>query len=151
MKDWEDVTEAELLKNNPDLRVQGSALPAGPGSRGKKPYNKYRVADKADRTYNGVLFASAKEAKFAATLDLRVKAGDISFWLYNVPFRLPGGTKYVLDFMTFTKVFDSLDKKGEPEWTWHIGYIECKGYETAMGKLKRRQAESIFGIHIEVV
>ena len=68
-----------------------------------KPHraNKYNVAPKEERIYNGVLYASKKESLQAADLDLQVKAGEIDFWLRQVPIRLPGGKIYKVDFVTF--------------------------------------------------
>ena len=43
-------------------------------------YNKYRVAPKSDRTYNGVLYASKAEAIRAQELDLLVRAGHVIEW-----------------------------------------------------------------------
>jgi hypothetical protein len=86
-------------------------------------------------------YASRKEAKYAEELSLRQKAGDISFWLEQVPFQLPGGVIHRLDFAIFKGL------KGIYEVDW----VEVKGKDLAMGKLKRKQVESIYGIHVQVV
>ncbi len=141
------MTQEELnqrLAENKDLRVAGQAstLTAVPLSK----TNKYHVAAKEDRTLNGRTYASKKEMLYAQELELRVKAGDIDFWLEQIPFRLPGGTTYRLDFMTFKA------RNNEPyALTWTIEYIEVKGKDLRLGQIKRRQAEELFGIEIKVV
>lgn len=152
---WSIEDVAAAMASNPDLaRVntvgrpsppkteQGQSLINAPRTKGATR-NKYGVAPKEDRIYNGVLYASKKEAKFAAELDLRKKAGDISFWLRQVPFALPGGSVYRLDFMAFTRLDD--------EAAWLVDYIEVKGRDLPMGKLKRHQTEEIYHISIRVV
>ena len=105
--------------------------------------NKYHVADKEARTYNGVVYHSKREAQYAQELDVKVKAGELSFWLRQVPFRLPGQTQYRLDFMTFGSVAGTA--------LYHVRYIEVKGMKLRLGEIKRRQTEEIYGIEIEVV
>jgi hypothetical protein len=53
--------------------------------------------------YNGVTYDSKKEARYAAQLDLRVKAGEIDFWLYHVRFPIGGDPPayYESDFETY--------------------------------------------------
>jgi hypothetical protein len=94
-------------------------------------------------------YASKKEADYAAGLELAQKAGQIAFWLEQVPLRLPGGSKYLLDFVVFTwnKGMRSEDRQG----AWDIEFVEVKGKDLPIGKLKRKQAEEIYGIYIEVV
>ena len=79
--------------------------------RGEKPVkqNKYHVAPAGDRTYKGMLFASKREASKCAELDLDVIAGEIDFYLRQVPFDLGAGVKYVADFVTFKNVYDHND------------------------------------------
>ncbi len=87
-------------------------------------------------------YASKKEAKYAAELKLMKEAGEIEFWLEQVPFRLPGGTTYRLDFLVFR-----MDSMG----SWDLEFIEVKGMKIRLGEIKRHQVEEIYGIHIEVV
>jgi Protein of unknown function (DUF1064) len=77
--------------------------------------------------YAGVKYASKREARYAAELDLRVKAGEIASWRRQVkiPLRINGRkiTNYVIDF----------------EVRHHSGvleYIEVKGFQTAEWRLK---------------
>lgn len=169
MSYWTDDLLAEKLKNK-DLSVEvpniapgrkSDSSSAGEGSlslEGKfrvnsRRVNKYGVAPRDERTYNGVVYHSKKEALFAADLEMRKKAGDIDFWLRQVPFRLPGKTVYRLDFMTFKKIEQPM--KGEPLNfifpMFLVEYIEVKGRAIPLGEIKRRQTEELYGIRIRVV
>ncbi len=154
---------SQILKENPDLKIQNlngmDALKeiATESSRvGMKAQTdgKYHIAPKEARFYDGRVYRSKKEARFAEGLDLRVKAGDIDFWLYEVPFRLPGKrVVYRLDFMTF-----SIIRQQTLEWSkeldeigYGVNFYEVKGFKTPVGEIKRKQTEEIYKIHIEVV
>lgn len=87
---------------------------------------------------DGLKFPSKKEARYYAELKIRVAAGEVLFFLMQVPFHLPGGVKYVLDFMEF----------------WADGSVHCvetKGVETEAFKLKKRLVEATYPVKIEVV
>jgi hypothetical protein len=119
--------------------------------KGRSKYNAVRT--------NG--YASKKEAEYAEGLAAAKAAGDISFWLEQVPFKLPGGSKYLLDFVVFTLVpktaraehllmVDKIDR-AELHWAFDVRFVEVKGRDLPLGKLKRRQTEELYGIKIEVV
>jgi hypothetical protein len=61
----------------------------------------------------------------------------IQFFLMQVPFSLPGGAKHVVDFCIFTKNT--------------VLFVEAKGRDLPVGKLKRQQVEDLFNINIHVV
>jgi len=86
----------------------------------------------------GIKFHSKKEARYYLELVCRQKAGEIKYFLMQVPFRLPGNAKHLLDFM----IVHSDDS---------IEYVEVKGKDLPMGKMKRNQVEEIYGIRITVV
>ena len=96
--------------------------------------NKYN-ATKTE--YRGVRYDSKREARFAADLDLRIMAGEVRFWLRQVPFQLIASA-YRVDFVVF-----------ETDGSTH--FIEVKGYDTPVGKLKRKQTEALYPVKIEVV
>lgn len=75
-------------------------------------------------------YSSKLEAKYAQKLDMAQKSGELVFWLEQVPVTLPGGLKYVLDFMEFWA-----SKNNEPG---EIVFTECKGYETPEWKIKHK-------------
>ena len=85
---------------------------------------------------DGIRFDSKKEAKYYEELKLRQKAGDIVFFLRQVPLHLPGKTRYVIDFLEF-----------HADGTVH--FVEIKGHKTEVYKIKKRQAESLYPIQIE--
>lgn len=106
---------------------------------------------------NGRRYPSKKQAQYAADLALRKAAGEISFWLEEVPFLLPGvytdkrgrqrRAVYRLDFMVF---YPETDCGGC--WSSRpVMWIEIKGKDLPQGKLKRLQVEALYGIHIVVV
>ena len=85
---------------------------------------------------DGIKFSSKKEAGVYSQLDLRKKAGDVLFFLRQVPFHLPGGVRYVVDFVTF-------DKDGS------VHFIDAKGVKTESYRAKKRMVEALFPIEIE--
>jgi len=91
-------------------------------------------AKKCER--NGIKFPSKLERSVYDHLVLLQKAGKILFFLRQIPFDLPGAAKHVVDFMVFL-----------PE---NALFIEAKGRDLPMGKLKRKQVEEIFGIDIHL-
>lgn len=120
-----DRKERELWIGRP------STIPDVPAKR--KP--RIQVAPKAERTVDGILFASKKEANRYRELALFRRLGDVRFFLRQVPFHLPGGVKYLLDFMVF--------------WAdGSITYEDVKGMRTEMYRLKKRQVEALYPITI---
>lgn len=84
-------------------------------------------------------YASKAEARYAAQLGQRKAAGEVLFWLEQVPLMLPGGVKYVCDFQVF-------------EADGSVRFVEVKGFETPAWKIKARLvAEAYPMIAIEVV
>lgn len=88
--------------------------------------------------HEGITFASKLEMGYYKQLQYMQKAGEISFFLFQVPFRLDGNTKYVVDFIVF-------HTSGE------IEFIDTKGRDTPMSILKRKQVESRYPIEIKLV
>ncbi len=84
---------------------------------------------------DGIKFSSKKEAKHYQELKLLQKSGGLLFFLRQVPFHLPGGVKYVCDFLCF----------------WKDGTVtieDVKGMKTPMYSLKKKQVETIYPITI---
>lgn len=88
-------------------------------------------------TVDGIRFDSKKEARYYEQLKLRKAAGEVSYWLRQVPLHMPGGTRYVVDFLVFF-----VDQSRPPE------YVDVKGRETAMFRMKRREIEHLFPIKV---
>ncbi len=87
---------------------------------------------------DNIKFSSKKEAKRYNILKLLQKSGDILFFLRQVPFHLPGGVKYVCDFLIF--------------WANGIVTIEdVKGFKTESYKAKKKMVEALYPIEISEV
>jgi hypothetical protein len=87
---------------------------------------------------DGIRFPSKLEANYYEILQRSLKYGGVKYFLRQVPFHLPGNTKYLLDFMVFFR-------------DGSINYVEIKGYDTPLSKLKRKQVQSLYPIQIEVI
>lgn len=63
---------------------------------------------------------------------------DISFFLRQVPMHLPGGVKYVCDYLIF--------------WSdGNVSFEDVKGYRTDLYKAKKKIVEAKYPIKIEEV
>ena len=88
---------------------------------------------------DGIKFDSKAEARYYAELKLRREQGEVVQFLRQVPFHLPGGVRFVVDFLEF-----------HADGTVH--FVDVKGMETAVFKAKRRQVEQLYApIKIETV
>ena len=87
---------------------------------------------------DGIKFDSKKEAAYYVELKLRKRAGEIVFFLRQVPFHLPGNTVYRVDFQEF-----------HADNTVH--FIDVKGYSTKGFIRAKKQVEAIYPVEIEVV
>jgi len=84
-----------------------------------------------------IKFPSKLERACYDRLNLLKKIGDILFFIRQVPFDIPGARKHVVDYCIFTKE--------------NVLFIESKGKDLPMGKLKREQVEALFPIKIHTV
>lgn len=89
-------------------------------------------------TLDGIRFDSKLESRFYQRLVLLQKAGEVVFFLRQVPFHLPGGVKYVCDFQIFYSDHS-------------VSFVDVKGYETETFKVKKKIVESIYPVEIEIV
>ena len=87
---------------------------------------------------DGINFDSKKEARYYTELKLRVKAGEVIFFLRQVPFDLPGKVKYRIDFQEF-----------HSDGTIH--FVDVKGKRTEMYIAKKKMVEALYPIEIEEV
>lgn len=87
---------------------------------------------------DGHHFASKLEHKFYRELLIRQRAGEVVFFLRQVPLHLPGGVKYVCDYLVFNA-------------DGTASFVECKGLMTPTAAMKIKQAEALYPIKIEVV
>ena len=75
-------------------------------------------------------YASKREAAYADLLRRSKDAGAILDWLEQVPIKLPGNVRYVVDFMII-------------ELDGSVRFIEIKGMETPEWKIKIRILEEM--------
>ena len=87
---------------------------------------------------DGIKFHSKLEASYYQNLKILKKINLVDFWLQQVPFILPGGVKYLCDFLVFYA--DGSHK-----------FVDVKGFETALFKMKKKQVESIYNVKIDIV
>lgn len=109
---------------------------------------------------DGIKFASKLEARYYQELEFRRKAGEILYFLRQVPFHLPGGVIYRVDFLLvsyhtgFTGC-EQLRMEGARDLRhvdpMVIEYVDCKGWDTQAGKNKIKQVEAIYGVKINLV
>lgn len=121
----------EKLKNY-QQRKGGKRQEASPPPKKRSKYNAKKVV------VDGIKFDSKKEAKYYEQLKLRKAAGEVDYFLLQVPFHLPGGVVYKCDFQEFHK-----------DGTVH--YVDTKGFETPEFKIKKKQVEALYPVIIEVV
>ena len=89
-----------------------------------KSYNKYGAKP---TIYNGIKYHSKFEAEYAKNLDWRLKAKDIKRWERQVKISLDVNDSHICNyFMDFVIAHN----------TGAIEYVEVKGVETAVWKLK---------------
>lgn len=100
-----------------------------------RPKHKFRAKP---TQVDGFKFPSQKEARYYVNLKLRVRAGEVLFFLRQVPIHLPGGTKLVIDFLEFHA--DGM-----------VHFVDTKGIKTETFKIKRREVEALYPFDIEVV
>lgn len=87
---------------------------------------------------DGIRFDSKKEAKYYQQLKLRVKAGEVLFFLRQTPFHLPGGVTYRVDFQEF-----------HADGTVH--FTDVKGMQTKDFIMKKKMVEDLYPVEIEIV
>jgi len=99
-----------------------------------RPRHKFRANPSEE---DGIRFASKKERSYYRGLKLRQKGGEVLFFLRQAPFHLPGNVRHIIDFIEF--------------WTdGTVHFVEIKGFDTPLGKLKRKQVMDLYPIDVEV-
>lgn len=120
----------------PKLRELIAAHGQGASREGATKPNKY---NNHPTTVDGIRFDSKREARYYEQLKIRQKLGEVWYWLRQVPLHLPGGTRYVIDFLVFFK-----DPNLLPE------FVDVKGKETKVFRLKKREVEHHYPIRIKL-
>ena len=87
---------------------------------------------------DGIRFSSQREGKRYEELKQLQKCGEVVWFIRQAPCHLPGGVKYLADFVVI----------------WACGEVtveDVKGMKTPMYRLKKRQVEAIYPIHIKEI
>jgi hypothetical protein len=100
-----------------------------------KTYHKFKAKP---QNLDGIYFASKKESKRYIMLNLLQKSGEVLFYLRQVPMHLPGGVKYVCDFVVFWS-------SGE------VTFEDVKGLKTPLYVAKKKMIEDIYPIKIQEI
>ncbi len=103
------------------------------GYRIIKQTNKYKAIK---QEYKGGLYHSKKEARYAQELDLRKKAHDIKSWRRQVKIPLDCNGYHITNYYIDFEITHNDDL---------IEFVEVKGFETEVWKLKWKIFESIYG------
>ena len=103
----------------------------------QKPKKRSKYGNKRTE-YAGRVFDSAHEAEIYKQLDFRVRAGELRGVVCQQVFQLPGGVKYIADFIALKNdgSYDVIDAKSEAT-------RKDKVY-----RIKRRQMKEVLGIEI---
>lgn len=117
----------DVQRLNPGLELTGTMK--------KHKYN----ATRTERLWKGILwkFDSKAEARRFDALTAMQEAGEVQFFLVQVPFRLPE-TTYRVDFVVWWK-------------DGHVTFEDVKGRMTPKSKLKIDQVRRIHGIDITII
>ena len=110
----------------------GSRQDATMTSPSKWQRHSYRKFKNVPTERDGLRFDSKKEAKRYDALKALREEGEVVQFLTQAPaFRLPGGGRYVPDFLVF--------------WTdGHVSIEDVKGMRTESYKAKKRIVESVY-------
>jgi len=100
--------------------------------RPRKRCSKYNAAP---TFVDGIRFPSKREAARYVQLTLARRGGEVLRFWRQVPFDLPGGVKYRLDFMVHWK-------------DGNVTYEDVKGVRTPVYKLKKKQVEELYALKI---
>lgn len=84
---------------------------------------------------DGIKFPSKKHARHYEGLKLQQRAGEVLFFLREVPFHLTGGVTYRVDFMVFRS-------------DGNVTLEEVKGVKTPLYILKKKQVEALYPVQI---
>lgn len=98
----------------------------------KFKFNNKKIID------DGHKYDSKLEHKYKKYLDILKANGDVTCYLPHIPIPLPGGTKYIADFLVFYS--DGM-----------VRFIDVKGVQTDTFKIKKREVEAIYPFEIEII
>lgn len=114
-----DLNSAQLNWNSP-------AAPNG--------HHKYRAKE---TWVDNIRFPSKLQARCYEWLKLRQAAGDVLWFVMEVPFHIGGGVKHRVDFLAVLA-------------TGGVELIEAKGRDIPEGKARRKMVEAKYGVKIQL-
>jgi hypothetical protein len=124
----EDMNEAQLAAVNKGQVIEHNTpkSPRKSNPDGYKPIrrNKYNVAPKEDRTFDGIIFSSVKEMDYYKDLKILKRAEEIKGFLRQMPIRFQSGLTYWVDFMVW-------------ENDGRVRFVEVKGKKTRVYIMKQ--------------
>lgn len=128
------------LKGRTGIKAVSGVMVALHSTDGRQSTEKKPSKYGNERTeVDGKKFQSLLEAKRYRELLLLWAAKEIRYFLRQVPFELDGGTKYYADYLV---VWTNQRADG------FITVEDCKGVDTDVYKIKRREVEHKYGIKI---
>jgi len=116
-------------------RMERANATPNPAEKGDKRRNKYGAVK---TTVDGIVFDSKREARYYEQLKLERDCKIVAYFLRQVSIHLPGGTRLVIDFLVFYT-------------DGRVRYLDAKGRETPAFKIKRREIQHHYPIHVECV
>ena len=135
-EEYREIMRRRALPCAP-ARESGVTLAGWDGGEEKKGKKYGNIRCEVD----GKKFDSRHEAEVYAGLMLRRRAGELWLVLRQVPFDLPGGIRYIADFVT-------IDAAG------HVAVIDAKSEATKQNRVyinKKKQMRAEWGVEIEEV
>lgn len=99
------------------------------------PFRKYR---NVPTVVDGMRFDSKAEARRYGELKLLRHAGEVRWFIRQAPFHLPGGIRYVADFLI----------------VWSDGRTsveDVKGTMTRVSANKIKQVKALYGVDVQIV
>lgn len=82
-------------------------------------------------TIDSIKFGSKAESRYYQKLKLLQASGEVVGFLRQTPVHLPGGIKYVMDFLVFYS-------------DGHCEAVEVKGYETKEWIMKKKMLDEFY-------
>lgn len=96
---------------------------------------KARATTRAWHDGSEIKFQSRKEARYYDQLQLAERSGELLFFLRQVPFHLPGGVTYRVDYQEF--------------WTdGDVRFVDVKGHRTKEYIRAKKQVEALYPVEI---
>ena len=85
---------------------------------------------------DGITFDSKREGNYYLQLKQARGSGELLYFLVHAPIHLPGGVRYVCDFVEFWK-------------TGQVVFRDVKGHRTRLYLTKKKMIEALYGIQIQ--